>query len=89
MGYFDDCRPDQRFTSRGSQVDPRYGTKGSLWVIHDWDQRRTISVGTAWREEEEDFIFEALAEHIDDDLPRNATLVEVGQVGELISYSTD
>lgn len=88
MGHYDHCRPDQRFTSKASRPAFRYGTTGSLWVVHDWDQRRTISVGTAWHEEDEDIILEALAEHIDDDIPRDALLVEVGQAGELLSCST-
>ncbi|KUI53690.1 hypothetical protein VP1G_10563 [Cytospora mali] len=63
MGYYDRCRPDQRFTSVVSRAVSTYGTAGSLWVIFDWDQRRTISVGTLWPEQDEDFIFEALALH--------------------------
>lgn len=88
MGHWDNCRPDQRFTAKGSAPIGIYGTTGSLWSIVDWDQRRTISVGTTWKEDDEYFIFEALAEHIDHDLPRDAVFVEVGKAGELMSYST-
>lgn len=87
MGYFNDCLPDQRFSSRG-ECASIYGIGGVLWVVHDWDQRRTISVATSWLEKDEDFIFETLAEHIDD-IPPNAVLVEVGHEGELITCSFD
>lgn len=86
MGYFDDCLPDQRFTSSGASST--YGREGSLWVVHDWDQRRTINVATSWPEDDEDFIFEALAEHIDD-IPPDAIQIEIGRDGELVAQSSD
>lgn len=88
MGYYDNCLPDERFASIGSRLDSTYGTEGSPWIIIDWDQRRVVSVETSWREGNEDFIIEALAKHIDDGLPRDALLLEIGRAGELISYST-
>lgn len=87
MGYYDDCLPEQRFSSKEPRPRSSYGPGGSAWVIHDWDQRRVITVETSWREEDEDFIFLALAQHIDR-LPRDANVVGIGQAGELISYST-
>lgn len=86
VGYFDDCRPDQRFTSHG--WTSAYGSNGRLWVVHDWDQRRTISVATSWLEGDGDFIFEALAEHIDDNLP-DAVLIEVAHDGEFVTCSSN
>jgi len=83
MGYFDDCHPDQRFTSSGKTYH-----NGSLWVVYDWDQRRTITVSTSWEEDDEDFIFEALVEHVDD-LPADAVLIQVSRDGELLSCSSD
>ncbi|KAH8895785.1 hypothetical protein GQ53DRAFT_33051 [Thozetella sp. PMI_491] len=86
MGYFDDCRPDQRFTTRSWRSI--YKQNGSLWVVSDWDQRRVISVGTEWYEEDEDFVLEALAEHIDE-IPPEAILIEVGRDSELVSWTSD
>ncbi|KAF8846420.1 hypothetical protein BDZ45DRAFT_756235 [Acephala macrosclerotiorum] len=91
MGYFDDCRLDQRFTlAPGSPRRTGNPTrKGLHWVVNDWDQRRTITVCTSWEEDDEDFIFEALAEHIDD-LPADAVFIEISRDGgELLSYSSD
>lgn len=83
MGYFDDCRPDQRFTSSGKAY-----RNGSLWVVYDWDQRRTITVSTSWEEDDEDFIFEVLVEHVDD-LPADTVLIQVSRDGELLSCSSN
>jgi hypothetical protein len=82
MGHFDDCTPDQRFTSTGH--DSIYNGVGTIKVIIDWDQRRFIAVATAWKEEDEDFFFDALAEHIDD-IPPDIVQIEVGEQGELLN----
>lgn len=87
MGIFDDCQPDQRFSS--SPFDVRlYGSTGSRWIVHDWDQRRVISVATSWKEEDKDFIFEALNLHIDD-IPPDTTFLEVTKTGDLLLYTSD
>ena len=92
MGYFDDCCPDQRFTldprSPMATGNPRY-RNGLIWIVNDWDQRRTITVYTAWEEEDINFIFEALEEHIDD-LPADAVWVEISnEGGEVLSCSSN
>lgn len=81
MGHFDDCTPDQRFTS--TDHDSIYNGVGTIRTIIDWDQRRFIAVATAWQEEDEDFFFDALAEHIDD-IPPDIVLIEVGEQGQLL-----
>ncbi|KAH8753861.1 hypothetical protein F5883DRAFT_574341 [Diaporthe sp. PMI_573] len=85
MGHFDDCTPDQRFTKSGPDLWHETGTKK---VIIDWDQRRFITVGTAWEEEDDEFFFCALAEHIDD-IPSDVTRIEVGEHGELLKSMAD
>ncbi|OIW27217.1 hypothetical protein CONLIGDRAFT_633549 [Coniochaeta ligniaria NRRL 30616] len=86
MGIFDDCEPDQRFSSSPFDVY-RHGSS-SKWMVHDWDQRRVISVETSWNEEDKDFIFEALNLHIDD-VPPDTTLIEVSASGDLIRCTSD
>ncbi|POS70090.1 hypothetical protein DHEL01_v211514 [Diaporthe helianthi] len=86
MGYFDDCTPDQRFTNTG--LDSMYNGVGTVKVIIDWDQRRTIAVATAWAEDDEAFFFDALAEHIDD-IPSNIMQIEVGERGELLNSTAE
>lgn len=87
MGFFDDCEPDQRFSS--SPFDIRsYGNTSSKWIVHDWDQRRVISVATSWKEEDNDFIFEALHLHSDNVSP-NTTLLEVSETGDCILCTSD
>ncbi|TAQ84959.1 hypothetical protein B7494_g6710 [Chlorociboria aeruginascens] len=86
MGYFDNCRPEDRFT-----VLPRRGAyrdHGSSRDVYDWDQRRAIRVATGWKEEDEDFLMEALAEHIDD-LPADTVLVELGQDGTPVFHTSN
>ncbi|KAG8157460.1 hypothetical protein KVR01_012844 [Diaporthe batatas] len=85
MGHFDHCTPDQRFTITFPDMVHETGTKK---VIIDWDQRRFIAVGTAWKEVDEDFFLCALAEHIDD-IPSDVTRIEVGEHGELLKCITD
>jgi hypothetical protein len=80
MGYFDDCRPDQRFTAGISG----WLSGGTRLTVIDWDQRRTIAVVTTWVEEDNDVIFEALAEHIDN-IPADAVSIKVSRDGELLS----
>ncbi|KAI3396789.1 hypothetical protein diail_11689 [Diaporthe ilicicola] len=86
MGHFDDCTPDQRFTKTG--FDSMYNGVGSIKVIIDWDQRRTIAVATAWQEDDEAFFFDALAEHIDD-IPSDIVQIEVGERGELLNSTAN
>jgi hypothetical protein len=91
MGYFDDCDLDKRFTlAPGSPKRTGNPTRRGLhWVVNDWDQRRTITVYTSWKEEDESFIFEALEEHIDD-IPADAVFIEIShEGGELLSHSPD
>lgn len=83
MGYFDHCRPDQRFTA-GLRNYRFADGHGSSLLVADWDQRRTIYVHTSWAEEDDDFIFEALAKHIDIILA-DTTSIEVSRDGELLS----
>jgi len=90
MGYFDGCRPVDRFTSPFSVGI--HGTEGRLWTVRDWDQRRTISVELPWKEQEEEeeeryFVFTALSRHIDK-IPSDAVVVEIGKDGELISSTS-
>ncbi|KUI71357.1 Shaggy-related protein kinase theta [Cytospora mali] len=80
MGYFDNCRPDQRFTIRHKFFDN--------CVVNDWDQRRVVTVHTSWAEQDEDFIFDALARHIDN-IPADTVLLEVSREGDLLSCSSD
>lgn len=89
MGYFHNCRPDQRF----SLLRRTIGLDGvsPVGVIIDWDQRRTIQVATTASEvgdDDEDFFFDALARHIDH-IPPNAVEIKVGPDGELLSTSCD
>lgn len=86
MGHFDDCTPDQRFTKTGH--DSLYNGVGTKVTIIDWDQRRFIAVATAWKEDEEDFFLDALAEHIDD-IPWDIMQIEVGEEGELLKSTAD
>ncbi|ROV88644.1 hypothetical protein VMCG_10325 [Cytospora schulzeri] len=80
MGFFDGCRPDQRFT-----IDRKYFDH---CVVNDWDQRRVVTVFTSWAEQDDDFILDILARHIDD-IPADAVLVSVSQEGDLLSCSSD
>lgn len=52
-------------------------------IIIDWDQRHFTAVATAWKEDEEEFFLDALAEHIDD-IPSDVMQIEVGEEGELL-----
>lgn len=56
--------------------------------MHDWDQRRVIGVATSWKEQDKDFIFEALNLHIDD-VPPDTTLLEISETGDLILCTSD
>jgi hypothetical protein len=84
MGYFDDCRPDQRFTADSGS----WRAGGTRLAVIDWDQRRTIAVLTTWVEEDNDVVFEALAEHIDN-IPADAVSIKVSRDGELLSCCLD
>ncbi|OAA60358.1 Protein kinase-like domain protein [Niveomyces insectorum RCEF 264] len=61
---------------------------GMMWLVEDWDQRKTIRVYAPTRREEPDFILEALAKFIDD-LPADAILVTISETGALISSTSD
>ncbi|KAJ0117578.1 Shaggy-related protein kinase theta [Diaporthe amygdali] len=80
MGYFDNCRPDERFTISAKFYDN--------CVVNDWDQRRCITVKTSWAEQDDEWIIEALARHADD-IPAEAVRIEVSEEGELLSHSSD
>lgn len=84
MGYFDEYDLDSRFKSFFSGWNP---ASGHYHVVIDWDQRRTISVSTA-EKKDEDFIYEALEELIDDEVLENATRITVSDDLELLSFST-
>jgi hypothetical protein len=88
MGYYDNCHPDQRFTSAG-RTARRSG--GTVCIVRDWDQRRTISVEASNQrlkdDDDNDFFFDALANHIDS-LPADAVGIEVSPSGELLSTSS-
>ncbi|KAI7782588.1 hypothetical protein LA080_013076 [Diaporthe eres] len=85
MGHFDHCAPDQRFIMFGPDM---WHETGTTKVIIDWDQRRFIAVGTARKEEDDEFYLCALAEHIDD-IPSDVTWIEVGEHGELLKSMAD
>ncbi|KAK7703070.1 hypothetical protein SLS64_009341 [Diaporthe eres] len=76
MGHFDDCTPDQRFTKTGH--DSLYNGVGTKETIIDWDQRRLIAVATAWKEDDEEFFLDTLAEHIDN-IPSDVMQIEIGE----------
>lgn len=80
MGYFDNCRPDQRFTIRQKFFDH--------CAVNDWDERRTVTVCTSWAEQDDDAIIHILAQHIDD-IPVDAVLIEVSRDGKLLHCSSD
>jgi len=82
--YFENCSLDERFTL----VSQSYLFGDFRCIVCDWDQRRIITVSTSWKEEDEDFIFKAVKEHIDN-LPPNAYVFEVSRDGELLSWSHD
>lgn len=83
--YYKHCRADQRFTS--TQNDPHF-EYGSVWLVHDWDQRRTISVHALKDECDEDFVFQALQKCIDN-LPTDTVLVGISDDGAVLSSSSD
>ncbi|KAK1762548.1 hypothetical protein QBC33DRAFT_614276 [Phialemonium atrogriseum] len=68
--YYKHCRADRRFTS--TQNDPHFDY-GSVWLVHDWDQRRTIS---------------ALQKCIDS-LPTDTVLLSISDDGAVLSSSSD
>ncbi|KAK4034309.1 CBL-interacting serine/threonine-protein kinase 16 [Parachaetomium inaequale] len=84
MGYFEEYDLDSRFKSIFSGWNP---DNGHYHVVIDWDQRRTISVSTL-EEKDEEFVFEALEELIDD-LPENVVRIAVSNDFKLLSSSTD
>ncbi|KAK4241857.1 CBL-interacting serine/threonine-protein kinase 16 [Achaetomium macrosporum] len=97
MGYFSNCRPDQRFSVQRRS----FGQDGisPAFALVDWDQRRTIRVVAVSREartdengflddRDDDFYFDALARHIDH-LPPDVIQINVGPDSELLSTSCD
>lgn len=82
MGYFDEYDLDSRFKSIFDSWTP----SGFYHRVLDWDQRRTIAVVTAEKKDEE-FIYEALEELIDD-LPADVVKIKVSDDFELLSSST-
>lgn len=86
MGYFDEYHLDSRFKSTRTGYYP--GDQPYHYhVVLDWDQRRTITVGTS-EEKDEDFVYEALYEIIDD-IPEDVVCIVVSDDFELLSSSTD
>ncbi|KAK4176843.1 kinase-like domain-containing protein [Triangularia setosa] len=83
MGYFEEYHLDSRFKSSFHSWNP---ATGHYHNVIDWDQRRTITVSTLGKKDE-DFIFEALVELIDD-LPADVVKVKVSDDFELLSSST-
>lgn len=87
MGYYDNCRPDQRFSSGGRTLGD---TDGIVCIVRDWDERRTISVETSKQgldDDDNDFFFDALAKHINS-LPADTVTIDVSPDGELLSTSS-
>jgi hypothetical protein len=83
MGYFDEYDLDSRFKSTRSTWNPVHG---HYHVVMDWDQRRIISVCTS-EEKDDEFVYEALYELIDD-IPADLVRIEVSNDFELLSSST-
>lgn len=86
MGYFEEYDLDSRFKSVFAGWHPG-SENGHYRTVMDWDQRRTISVFTPEGEQDEDFVFEALEELIDD-LPADVVRIAVSNDLELLSSST-
>ncbi|KAK0708880.1 hypothetical protein B0T21DRAFT_416265 [Apiosordaria backusii] len=61
MGFFENCDPDQRFTSSKFGWTPR----GRFALVFDFDQRRAIKISMTEDIRDEDFIFETMAKHLD------------------------
>ncbi|KAL2132801.1 hypothetical protein VTI74DRAFT_3370 [Chaetomium olivicolor] len=83
MGYFDEYDLDSRFKSTRTSWNPVHG---HYHVVMDWDQRRINSVCTS-EEKDEEFVYEALYELIDD-IPADVVRIEVSNDFELLSSST-
>ncbi|MCG8388367.1 MAG: hypothetical protein MJA30_22650, partial [Cytophagales bacterium] len=83
--YFVDCTTEERFTFRWKKPHREYG---SMWLVRDWDQRRSIKVHAPDEDCDEDFVFDALLKFIDDIDP-NVVLVTLSKNGELESSSSD
>ncbi len=83
MGYFEEYDLDSRFTSFFQSWNP---VRGHHHVVIDWDQRRTMTVSTPDKQDE-DLVFEALEEHIDD-LPADVVHIAVSEDLELLSSSS-
>jgi hypothetical protein len=83
MGYFEEYDLDSRFKSVLSSWNP---VRGYYHVVLDWDQRRTISVSTPG-EKDDEFVFEALEELVDD-LPDDVVHIKVSEDFDLLSSST-
>jgi hypothetical protein len=97
MGYFSNCRPDERFSAQGRGFGQDHHSPAVELV--DWDQRRTVRVVAISREvstdekgflddRDDDFFFGALARHIDHLAPE-VIEISVGPDGELLSTSCD
>ncbi|KAH6853577.1 hypothetical protein B0I37DRAFT_10146 [Chaetomium sp. MPI-CAGE-AT-0009] len=86
MGHFEEYDLDSRFKSVFTGWHPG-SENGHYHHVIDWDQRRTISVFTPEGEQDEEFVFEALEELIDD-LPADVVRIAVSNNPELLSSST-
>ncbi|KAK3295269.1 uncharacterized protein B0H64DRAFT_394744 [Chaetomium fimeti] len=85
MGYFEEYDLDSRFKSIIQSWDPVHG---HYHAVTDWDQRRTIMVSTPEKEDDEEVIFEAL-ENLIDDIPADVVHIAVSRDLELLSSSTN
>ncbi|OAA60549.1 Protein kinase-like domain protein [Niveomyces insectorum RCEF 264] len=81
--FFSTCEPDVRL--KALMTIP-YGN-GMMWVVQDWDQRRTIRVHAPTRAGR-DFDFETFAKYVDD-LPADTMLVTVADDFSMVSSSSD
>jgi hypothetical protein len=86
MGYFEEYDLDSRFKSVFTGWHPG-SENGHYHAVMDWDQRRTISVFTPEGKQNEEFVFEALEELIDD-LPADVVRIAISNDLELLSSST-
>ncbi|KAK3292479.1 uncharacterized protein B0H64DRAFT_406756 [Chaetomium fimeti] len=87
MGYFEEYDLDSRFKSVFTSWHPGK-EDGYYHIVIDWDQRRTISVYTPEGQHDEEFIFEALEEFMDD-LPPYIARIAVSNDLELLSTASD
>ncbi len=87
MGFFEEYDLDSRFKSEFEGWNSHPLRPGYRHAVIDWDQRRTISFWTAERKDEE-FVYEALEELIDD-LPTDVVYIKVSDDFELLWSSAN